>query len=88
VREEDALRAEYFADVVAKAKSIIGGRTRVSIETEVGHAAQSITQKANEEKFDLVVIGHSGHSGLWGSLLGSTTSRVVEHARCDVLVVR
>lgn len=88
IREEDDLRTAHFAELEAKVRAITAGAPRVVIETEVGHAAQAITRKAADGRFDLVVIGHSGHSGLWGSLLGSTAARVVEHASCDVLVVR
>lgn len=88
IREEDELRTAHFAELEAKARAITAGAPRVVIATEVGHAAQAITHKAADGRFDLVVIGHSGHSALWGSLLGSTASRVVEHASCDVLVVR
>lgn len=89
VEEEKELRDGYFAHLKEEAQKTSGEYgLRVRIETEVGHAAQSIVQFAQRESFDLVVIGHSGHSGLWGSLLGSTTSRVVEQAICDVLVVR
>lgn len=62
----------------------------VSLQTEVlpGHPAQTIVRYARQHSFDLIVIGHSGYSGAWGLLLGSTTDRVVDHAHCDVLVVR
>ena len=89
VDEEEGLRDEYFTHLKEEAQKIAGEYgVRVRIETEVGHAAQSIVQFSQRANFDLVVIGHAGHSGLWGSLLGSTTSRVVQQAYCDVLVVR
>lgn len=89
VEEEKGLRDSYFAHLREEALRVAGEYgMRVRIETEVGHAAQSIVQFAQSEGFDIVVIGHAGHSGLWGTLLGSTTSRVVEQASCDVLVVR
>src|SRR3989304_5213151 len=50
--------------------------------------AQAIARLAAEGSFDLVVIGHSGHSGVWGMFLGSTADKVVRHASCSVLVVR
>jgi nucleotide-binding universal stress UspA family protein len=34
------------------------------------------------------VIGHSGHSRVWGRFLGDAASKIVGHARCAVLVVR
>jgi nucleotide-binding universal stress UspA family protein len=35
-----------------------------------------------------LIIGHRGHSGIWGRLLGTTADKVVDHAPCSVLVVR
>lgn len=45
-------------------------------------------QYALEVGADLLIIGHSGHSGIWGRLLGTTADKVVDHAPCSVLVVR
>ena len=89
VEEEEGLRQGYFDDLHSKAISL-AQEQGVDLKTAdaVGHAAQSIVQYAQEEGMDIVVIGHSGHSGIWGSLLGSTTARVVDQATCDVLVVR
>jgi nucleotide-binding universal stress UspA family protein len=53
-----------------------------------GHAAQALSHYAMEVGADLLVIGHSGRSGIWGRLLGTTADKVVEHAPCSVLVVR
>jgi nucleotide-binding universal stress UspA family protein len=80
---------EYFARVQAEAKTE-ANKQGVGLETAtiVGHAAQSIIRYAQENGFELIAIGHSGHSGIWGVLLGSTTARVVDQAQCDVLVVR
>lgn len=57
-------------------------------ELRVGHAAQMLPQYSLEVGADLLVIGHSGHSGIWGRLLGTTADKVVELAPCSVLVVR
>jgi nucleotide-binding universal stress UspA family protein len=43
---------------------------------------------AKDKKCDLIVLGHSGHSRLWGHLLGHTADRVSEYASCSVLIVR
>jgi nucleotide-binding universal stress UspA family protein len=88
VQEEKSLVDAYISEMHAK----VGETAKamgVTVKTEVvtGHAAQSIINRATEGKFDLVVIGRSGKSGLWGELMGSTTSRVVQHVSCDVLVV-
>jgi nucleotide-binding universal stress UspA family protein len=53
-----------------------------------GHAAQQIVDYARQANADLIVLGHSGHSGVWGTFLGTTADKIVRHAPCSVLVVR
>jgi nucleotide-binding universal stress UspA family protein len=77
--------ARELADAIAKAKAL--GVEARSIEA-VGHPAESIVDEAERGGFDLVVVGSSGHHGIARFLIGSTSSRVVTHAHCDVLVVR
>jgi nucleotide-binding universal stress UspA family protein len=60
----------------------------VHTEIRVGHAGQMIPQYALEVGADLLIIGHSGHSGVWGRLLGTTADKIVDHVPCSVLVVR
>lgn len=89
VQEEKERENAYFAGEQAKAIALAAEQgVRLSTEIVVGHAADSIVRYAREQGFGLIVIGHSGHSGIWGKLLGSTTARVVDQAQCDVLVVR
>jgi nucleotide-binding universal stress UspA family protein len=54
----------------------------------VGHPAESIVEEAERGKFDLIIVGHRGRHGIERFLMGSTATRVVTHAHCDVLVVR
>lgn len=60
----------------------------VHTDIRVGHAGQLLPHYALEVGADLVVIGHSGRSGIWGRLLGTTADKIVDHAPCSVLVVR
>ena len=60
----------------------------LKVEIVVRHAAQAIVRFADQDSFDLLVIGQSGRSGVWGSFLGSTADKMVRHASCAVLVVR
>jgi len=43
---------------------------------------------AKEGGYDLIVVGHSDHSELWGRLLGDTADRISDHAHCSVLIVK
>jgi nucleotide-binding universal stress UspA family protein len=60
----------------------------VQAEKRVGHPAQGLVQYAKEAEIDVLFLGHSGHSGLWGTFLGTTADKVVRHAPCSVFVVR
>ncbi len=89
VDEEEDLRDQHFAELRGGAEALAKEQgAEIKTEAAVGHAAQAILSFAQEGGFDVIVIGHAGHSGLWGTLLGSTTARVVDQATCDVLVVR
>ncbi|HZW54887.1 MAG TPA: universal stress protein [Nitrososphaerales archaeon] len=47
-----------------------------------------ITKLAAEGGYDLVALGNRGLSGLQSLLLGSTSKKVVRHAKCSVLVAK
>ena len=61
---------------------------KVACETGHGHPAKIIVTIAKEGDFDLIVVGHSDHSELWGRLLGDTADRISDHAHCSVLIVK
>lgn len=54
---------------------------------EVGIAWQAICDIAAARKCDLIVLGTHGH-GMLDRLLGTTASRVANHAPCSVFMVR
>jgi nucleotide-binding universal stress UspA family protein len=60
----------------------------IPCETRRGHPAKTIVNLAKEGGYDLIVIGHSDHSELWGRLLGDTADRISDHAHCSVLIVK
>jgi nucleotide-binding universal stress UspA family protein len=53
-----------------------------------GHPAQTILSMAREGEFDVILVGHSGLSGVWAAFLGTTAEKVSRHAPCSVLIVR
>ncbi len=73
-------RAELFSAIPA-------GKVTTKILSHPS-AASAITEYADEEKVDLIVIGSHGRTGLTRMLIGSVAEKVVRHAHCDVLVVR
>ena len=93
VGETDDAREErdaYFARIVSDAKrTAVAEGVPITCEVIQGNPAKIIVERGHTLECDLIVIGHSSHaSGVWGNLLGSTADRVVDHAHCDVLIVR
>jgi len=80
---------EYFrerqVEVEALAKEL---GISIACETRRGHPAKAIVKFADEGRYDLVVVGHSDHSEMWGRLLGDTADRISDHAHCSVLIVK
>jgi nucleotide-binding universal stress UspA family protein len=62
----------------------------VEVETHAreGHPAEVIIDLANQEQADLIVVGSRGLTGIKRYLLGSVSSKVSEHAHCNVMIVR
>jgi nucleotide-binding universal stress UspA family protein len=50
--------------------------------------ANNIIRRAAEDKFDRLIMGSTGKSGLGLALMGSTAAKVVAHAPCEVTIVR
>jgi universal stress protein A len=61
---------------------------KVEPHFRVGYPFDEIVLTANHFDVDLIVIGSHGRGGISRLLVGSTAERVVEHARCPVLVVK
>jgi nucleotide-binding universal stress UspA family protein len=56
--------------------------------TASGHPASAICAAAAEGAFDVIVIGSRNLHGPRRLVLGSVSSGVVNHAECDVIVVK
>lgn len=50
--------------------------------------ANNIIRRAEEDKFDRIIMGSTGRTGLAKVLMGSTAAKVVAHASCEVTIVR
>jgi nucleotide-binding universal stress UspA family protein len=53
-----------------------------------GHAAEQILDEAAGWQADLIVIGQLGRRGLTRFIMGGTATRIVQYARCSVLLVK
>jgi nucleotide-binding universal stress UspA family protein len=86
---QDKLEDEARA-ALKKAKALFDAKN-IPVETvlEAGLVpANLIINKAQEGKFDRIIMGSTGMSALERVLMGSTATKVVAHAPCEVTVVR
>lgn len=61
---------------------------KVEQRLESGDAAKVIADVANEENYDVIVMGNKGHSSVRRFLLGSVSDHVVHYANEAVLIVK
>ena len=54
----------------------------------VGHVAETIIRYAREHRFDKILMGSHGRSGLMQMLLGSVASEVLRHSEIPVTLVK
>jgi nucleotide-binding universal stress UspA family protein len=87
-QEREAMES-YLKEVLDRARSVAAEHGVVLEGTIVhGHAAQALAEATRAGDVDLLVLGHSGHSGVWGAFLGTTADKASRHAACSVLIVR
>lgn len=81
-RAQDELKRvlEEMGDMVQKVSH--------RIVVEVGRAYPIIMEYEQEEQPDCIMIGGRGADALEGTLIGSTTDKVVRHAACPVFVIK
>ncbi|MEO6848615.1 MAG: universal stress protein, partial [Chthoniobacterales bacterium] len=76
IREMEKLQVGFFKQV------------RTCMLLRNGIPFNEIVAAAEQENADLIIMSTHGYTGFKHVLLGSTTERVVQHAKCSVLVVR
>lgn len=72
----------------AKIEAEAAGAIAVNTEQVQGSPDTEIVNFARAEKFDLIVMGTHGRTGLQHAIIGSVAERVVRRAPCPVLTVR
>jgi nucleotide-binding universal stress UspA family protein len=82
--------ANHYLQTLHEEAATFANSEGVTLHTDIriGHPARGLVDYISERGIDLLVLGHSGHSSLWGTFLGTTADKVVRHALCSVLVVR
>lgn len=74
-------------DAVRREAEVFGAR-RTSTRLLQGAPAPSIVELAKAERFDMIVMGTHGRTGVDRWLMGSVAANVVRAAPCSVLTVK
>lgn len=71
-------------------RAIVPSDTTVPVEHRllVGDPADAVTQLAEDEGVDMIVLGSHGRTGLTRLLMGSVAEAIVRKAHCPVLVYK
>ena len=62
------------------------------VDESVRERAEALRQQQEravqiaQEHADLLALGRSGHSEVWGRFMGSTAGKIARHAPCSVLI--
>lgn len=85
----DTNTEKYIKDMFARVQSILNSK-QILYDNLIltGDPASEIISELNTDKYDLVVIGSRGLSGLSDFFLGSVSKKVVEHSPLPVLVIK
>lgn len=89
VSPENPADADARTQALAEAREYLEGRGVNAVYVEGhGNPADVLVQEAEESGADLIVVGTRGHNAAQRVVMGSVSTNVVHHAKCDVLVVR
>ena len=84
-----AFHRDESAKALAGAEALLtGAGVPHASHAEVGHVADTIVSRAEALACDLIVMGTHGHGALAELLLGSTTAKVIHHARLPLLLIK
>ena len=75
---------EMMEKIKTKSKRVKSLKTII----KQGDPAEEILKTAEKIKADVIITGSHGRHGAQRFLLGSVSSKIVDHAECDVLVVK
>jgi nucleotide-binding universal stress UspA family protein len=89
VRQEAGTAARRFHGVLQRSRAMAEPQ-QVKLQTHVvaGHPVRDILKLATDLGVDLLIIGATGHSALYERMIGSRADRIVQLAKCPVLVVK
>ena len=89
VEEQDERAARRIEGLLKRAQAMADAE-QVQLRPHVlkGHPVRDIVRLAEELEAELLVIGAVGHSQLYERLIGSRADRIMQLAKCPVLVVK
>lgn len=79
-------KAQKVVDAAAAAHA--GSGVSILPRVRSGDAASVLVEAAENEGYDLLVVGNKGMTGAARFFLGSVPNKVSHHARCSLLIVR
>lgn len=88
--DEAREQIDQFFHRIASEASAMASMAGVKLETVVrpGHEVETIVTFAKDGAFDLLVVGFTGHSNVFGRIMGGTVQNLIRLAPCAVLVVK
>jgi len=78
----------FAKTIIAEALKHVPEGMVVQTYNETGEPRIAITEFAQKNKYDMIVIGSRGLGTIEGLLIGSVSSYVVKHSKCPVLVAK
>lgn len=85
---DDYLREISEKDLKGAQKVLDAAGVKHNMVIKRGNVAGEIIALANKEKFDLIVMGSKGRSGILDTLMGSVAQKVSNSAKQAVLLVK
>jgi nucleotide-binding universal stress UspA family protein len=93
---DSATTFELIEQLKEKAREILDeckkeakkNKVPIKVILQIGDPAKIITELANKNDYDLIILGSRGMSTFKELLLGSVSLKVMHHAKCPVMVIR
>ncbi len=85
---DDYLREVSEKDLKGAQKTLDTAGVKHNMVIKRGHIASEIIALANKEKFDLIVMGSKGRSGIVDAIMGSVAQKVSNNAKQPVLLIK
>jgi nucleotide-binding universal stress UspA family protein len=80
---------DFFRRVTQEAEAEAAAQTlRLFSHVLPGHPVEVITKFVKDGGYDLLVVGFTGHSNIFGRIWGGTSQNLVRLSPCTVLVVK